>query len=35
MADRYTNNLDHNPHAHVIHKPGRRLMHAIDRKSVV
>ncbi|MFO0555444.1 MAG: biopolymer transporter ExbD [Polyangiaceae bacterium] len=26
MSDRYTNNRDHNPHAHVIHQPGRRLM---------
>ena len=34
MADRYTNNLDHNPHAHVIHKPGRRLMHAIPLRFV-
>lgn len=34
MADRYQNNREHNPHAHVIHKPGRRLMHKIPLRFV-
>lgn len=34
MSDRYTNNLEHNPHAHVIHKPGRRLMHSVPLRFV-
>lgn len=34
MSDRYTNNREHNPHAHVIHQPGRRLMHSIPLRFV-
>lgn len=34
MSERYTNNREHNPHAHVIHKPGRRLMHAVPLRFV-
>jgi len=34
MSDRYSNNRHHNPHAHVIHKPGRRLMHAVPLRFV-
>jgi len=32
--DRFTGNKHHNPHAHVIHQPGRRLMHAVKLKYV-
>jgi biopolymer transport protein ExbD len=32
--DRYTGHKHHNPHAHVIHQPGRRLMHHIRLKFV-
>ena len=32
--DRFTNTKHHNPHAHVIHQPGRRLMHAVKLKYV-
>jgi len=32
--DRYTGNKHHNPHAHVIHQPGRRLLHHIPLKFV-
>ena len=34
MSDRYTNNKEHNPHAHVIHQPGRRLLHGVKLKFV-
>lgn len=34
MSDRYTNNREHNPHAHVIHKPGRVLMHHVPLRFV-
>jgi len=32
--DRFTGNKHHNPHAHVIHQPGRRLMHGVKLKYV-
>ena len=32
--DRFTGNKHHNPHAHVIHQPGRRLMHSVKLKYV-
>ena len=34
MADRFTGNKHHNPHAHVIHKPGRRLLHQVKLRFV-
>ena len=34
MSQRYTNNREHNPHAHVIHKPGRRLTHHLPLRFV-
>ncbi len=34
MSDRYTGNKHHNPHAHVIHKPGRRLLGDVKLKFV-
>lgn len=34
MADRFTANKEHDPHAHAIHKPGRRLLHKIPLKFV-
>lgn len=33
MADRFSTK-HHNPHAHVIHQPGRRLMHKVPLKFV-
>ncbi len=32
--DRFENRHHHNPHAHVIHKPGARLMHHVPLKFV-
>jgi len=32
--DRYSGSKHHNPHAHVIHQPGRRLMHGVKLKYV-
>ena len=34
MSDRFTNTKEHNPHAHVIHQPGRRLLHGVKLKFV-
>jgi len=34
MSDRFTNNHEHNPHAHVIHAPGRRLLNSVKLKFV-
>src|SRR5688572_21262416 len=34
MSDKYTGNKHHNPHAHVIHQPGARLMHGVKLKFV-
>jgi biopolymer transport protein ExbD len=31
---RYTLNKEHDPHAHVIHKPGRRLLHKVPLRFV-
>jgi len=32
--DRFTGSKHHNPHAHVIHQPGRRLLHHVPLKFV-
>lgn len=32
--DHYTGNKHHNPHAHVIHQPGKRLLHHVKLKFV-
>lgn len=34
MTERFRNNQKHNPHAHVIHKPGRQLMHKVPLRFV-